>query len=211
MFIGGGGFGGAGGGGGDGGAPSWLIYLFGSLITIFFACSIYARCHCCREWLESKIPCLKGPFCGCCGKQPTTPCYLCGDRIKDDPWNDGSHRKECASRNEAVLGAMPTPYAVNCPKCGKKLRVWPKRGSFFTCDDKDCPQEENAKLINIGTNRLNCFICDYDLCLSCAKRKDAAAAKNAPTLSLNVSQLPTEIAPPPSYEESQHTVVSEYV
>ena len=154
VFI----FGGGGGGGGGGGIPTWLLVL---IVVVIVLCCICACIYYSDEDTSFS-------------DEATTPCYLCQARIKDTPWNDGSHRKECAQRNRSFLATLPMPFAVNCPKCEKLLRQWPERGSFFTCDDSAC-HVRDQKIVNTGRNRFNCFVCDYDLCITCARRKDNAS------------------------------------
>ena len=51
------------------------------------------------------------------------------------------------------------------------LRLWPANlGLGFHCDDPDC-RSPGDEIKNSGFNRLNCFICDYDICMACANRK----------------------------------------
>ena len=38
---------------------------------------------------------------------PRTPCYLCLAGIPDEPWNDRSHRRNCAQRNAGQLQSFP--------------------------------------------------------------------------------------------------------
>ena len=38
----------------------------------------------------------------------------------------------------------------------------------FSCDGPHC--ESTGPIVNVGTNRFNCFICDFDLCRRCAER-----------------------------------------
>ncbi len=51
------------------------------------------------------------------------------------------------------------------------LRLWPANlGLGFHCDDSDC-RTPGDEIKNSGFNRLNCFLCDYDICMACANRK----------------------------------------
>ncbi len=53
----------------------------------------------------------------------------------------------------------------------KVLRLWPANlGLGFHCDDSDC-RTPGDEIKNSGFNRLNCFLCDYDICMACANRK----------------------------------------
>ena len=59
------------------------------------------------------------------------------------------------------------PYDAYCPKCEGRLRLWPAKGHPFYCDQ--CPPEKKDILKkSTGRNRLNCFLCDYDICVDCA-------------------------------------------
>ncbi len=59
---------------------------------------------------------------------PRTQCYLCLADIPEEPWNDRSHRRNCAAQNAAELASFPEPYPVHCPKCGSTLKQWPAKG-----------------------------------------------------------------------------------
>jgi len=57
---------------------------------------------------------------------------------------------------------------VRCPTstCGQKLRLWPAMEGTWYCDS--CPPSKKIfPKTNDGNNRLNCFLCDYDLCTEC--------------------------------------------
>ena len=64
---------------------------------------------------------------------------------------------------------FPEPYNVLCPKCGSRLKQWPSRGPEFYCEGVGCTRV--GGIDNNGSNRFNCFICDYDLCLQCVRRQ----------------------------------------
>lgn len=58
---------------------------------------------------------------------------------------------------------------ITCRKCTCNLRIWPATlGSNFTCDQPHCINE-GFEIVNNGTNRLNCYVCDFDMCSDCAK------------------------------------------
>lgn len=108
--------------------------------------------------------------CGGLKEKDTIPCYLCDKRVSMGQWNDGSHRRSCANKKRAALERMPRPLEVNCPNCRQVLRLWPQNlGAGFHCDNTECrsPRDE---MVNSGYNRLNCFTCDYDICMACANR-----------------------------------------
>ena len=51
------------------------------------------------------------------------------------------------------------------------LRLWPAHlGEGFNCDSQDCKIPKDEMMYNSGYNRLNCFDCDYNLCMTCANR-----------------------------------------
>ena len=53
------------------------------------------------------------------------------------------------------------------------LRLWPANlglGEGYICDSIDCKTSKDEVILNSGYNRLNCFVCDYDLCMTCANR-----------------------------------------
>ena len=51
------------------------------------------------------------------------------------------------------------------------LRLWPAHlGKEFNCDSQDCKIPKEEMMYNSGYNRLNCFDCDYNLCMTCANR-----------------------------------------
>ena len=52
-------------------------------------------------------------------------CPLCQEEIPQGLWNDGTHRKECAEKNNDKLRSLPKPKPpVGCSDCGKVLRLW---------------------------------------------------------------------------------------
>lgn len=95
-------------------------------------------------------------------------CYLCRVYVNDSHWNDGSHRKDCATRNRQLIQNWPKINS-KCFRCFKRLIQWPKIGPHFYCDGTYCPLN-GASIKNTGSNRFNCFICDFDLCLNCINR-----------------------------------------
>ena len=73
------------------------------------------------------------------------------------------------------------PYDAYCPHCSARLRLWPAKGIIwnrilliilpltghpFYCDE--CPYEGDVLKPSTGQNRLNCFLCDFDCCVSCS-------------------------------------------
>jgi len=100
----------------------------------------------------------------------TIPCYLCLNKVRNSEWDSGDHRKRCAFKNQRELLNYPRPYNAYCPNCSEKLRLWPAKGHPFYCDE--CPGQKRFVLKrSSGHNRLNCFLCDYDICASCAAAK----------------------------------------
>jgi hypothetical protein len=97
----------------------------------------------------------------------TIPCYLCLNKVRNSEWDSGDHRKRCAFKHQRELLNFPQPYNSYCPNCREKLRLWPAKGHPFYCDE--CPVSERTVLKrSSGHNRLNCFLCDFDRCASCA-------------------------------------------
>jgi len=100
----------------------------------------------------------------------TIPCYLCLNKVRNSEWDSGDHRKRCAFKNQRELLNYARPYNAYCPQCREKLRLWPAKGHPFYCDE--CPGHKRFVLKrSTGHNRLNCFLCDYDVCVSCAAAK----------------------------------------
>merc|ERR1711892_1262112 len=108
----------------------------------------------------------------------TTPCYLCGLRVKNRDWENETHRRECKDRNNEELNSFPEPYAISCPHCRGQLKLWPAKGCPFLCDDwapkkgKKC-KSKGREIPSRGENRFNCFVCDYDLCEECVIARGA--------------------------------------
>ena len=51
----------------------------------------------------------------------------------------------------------------------KVLRLWPPHmGEQFTCNNSDCQSPKDELMFNSGYNRLHCFACDYNICMTCA-------------------------------------------
>ena len=50
---------------------------------------------------------------------------MCDTKVKKTFWDNGSHRQNCAMKNDLTLQEMPESDSV-CQECYKKLRVWPK-------------------------------------------------------------------------------------
>jgi len=99
-------------------------------------------------------------------------CYLCVQRVSFSQWKQGSHRRKCAETNKEVLKRMKSPEnnKIRCPKCGARLRVWPaNHGPPFSCSSSHCPIVGRVR--SSGSNRFNCFLCNFDLCESCVYRK----------------------------------------
>ena len=142
----------------------WVIYIFAALMgsALLRVCLRICYKRCKKSFGGTTL-----------NYVPTMPCYLCLGDVKLAFWTDGSHRKACARGNMSVLAALRTPFTfARCPKCENRLRQWPDRGTYFTCDGANCPLGEAAKIVNNGENRFNCFVCDYDLCLTCVRRTD---------------------------------------
>ena len=99
-------------------------------------------------------------------------------------WANGSHRMRCAKKNQHVIETMPIVYDIKCPGCTRKLRLWPNLGDPFKCDEgPDCLSTmvgpyAPGDIQNDGTNRFNCFRCDYDLCRSCVRNKMMGVSTN---------------------------------
>merc|ERR1711915_907206 len=94
-------------------------------------------------------------------------CYLCLEDISTQVWHRDNHRTACASRNTAKMGCLVTHQSIKCFKCGSKMRIWSDQGPAFYCDSGLPCKNYNKKLSSIGGNRLNCFLCDFDLCRKC--------------------------------------------
>merc|ERR1711915_164682 len=95
------------------------------------------------------------------------PCYLCLDKVRNSEWDSGEHRRKCAYFNQRELLSFPQPYDAYCPECHERLRLWPAKGHPFYCDE--CPTDRRDVLKrSTGQNRLNCFLCDYDCCVTCS-------------------------------------------
>ena len=41
-------------------------------------------------------------------------------------------------------------------------------GEQFTCNNSDCQSPKDELMFNSGYNRLHCFACDYNICMTCA-------------------------------------------
>ena len=66
---------------------------------------------------------------------------------------------------------FPQPYEAYCTTCNEQLRLWPAKGHPFYCDmcHIRVPASKKSGLKrSTGHNRLNCFLCDYDVCVNCA-------------------------------------------
>ena len=61
---------------------------------------------------------------------------------------------------------FPQPYEAYCTNCNEQLRLWPAKGHPFYCDK--CPPNQSGLKRSTGHNRLNCFLCDFDVCMNCA-------------------------------------------
>jgi len=128
-----------------------------------------------------------GRLCGSQGE--SIVCYLCLDEIHHSVWNTGEHRKQCASRNTSQLTSYSVHPSLKCSKCSAKLKLWPAQGPGFSCDSglESCPGK--SKLIpSSGDNRYNCFLCDYDLCVSCTRELADRQTDNAQTSKQNGHQ-----------------------
>lgn len=99
-------------------------------------------------------------------------------RVIDSSWLDGSHRQECALKNGLFFSNANTTN-VQCPQCFGYLIQWPDKGAHFTCHGSGCLFKGDS-IVNTGSNRFNCFLCDYDLCFACVKRSGAVAANTNP-------------------------------
>ncbi len=93
------------------------------LIIIVVVVVVLVCCYYCAKAFEEDEDSGTGFTSG-----PTTPCYLCLARVGDEAWNSGTHRKLCAQKNVTFLSTLPMPYPITCPRCQKRLRLWPDRG-----------------------------------------------------------------------------------
>jgi len=100
-------------------------------------------------------------------QEGTIACNLCLSKVRNSEWDSGEHRRQCFFQNQQELLSYPKPYEAYCPKCSEKLRIWPAKGRPFYCDE--CPYPQNEKLQrSTGQNKLSCFHCDFDCCVSCS-------------------------------------------
>ena len=68
---------------------------------------------------------------------------------------------------------MKTTEKIKCKQCKKSLRLWPKMGAEFYCDNNySCEASQGNAIVNTGINRYNCFRCDLDYCLSCKEEME---------------------------------------
>ncbi|TRY70488.1 hypothetical protein TCAL_10104 [Tigriopus californicus] len=142
--------------------PDWAKLLLGSLTIFGFVAAIFILRLCLKECHKRKVARSQN--------QPVT-CYLCQDRVPKRLWDNGEHRKKCATRHKSKLATFETPKpGLRCPRCHKRMRLWTKGlGPPFKCCSSDCPILGTIQ--NNGQNRFNCFPCDYDLCDSCWRRQ----------------------------------------
>ncbi len=105
--------GGGGGSGGDGEGGTWGAIVGSVFSVLFLGCCVW---QCCLA------PYLYKP------DNSKTTCYLCLVEIPNAQWDDGSHRRRCAANFARTLNAMAKSDTESCPKCGDKLRKWPKQG-----------------------------------------------------------------------------------
>ena len=140
------------------------------VIVLVFGCCCWvciAAC-CCEDDITSRGEVGKDEA---VGDDDYTSCYLCTRKIRQDLWESGEHRRRCAEENADILEVMEEAHKnVTCPRCGKCLKLFPARGQFFICQGGGCEQGHSS-CVNTGTNRFNCFICDYDLCLTCMNKR----------------------------------------
>ena len=74
---------------------------------------------------------------------------------------------KCVPLKEKFHYSFPRPYDVFCPMCKGRLALWPKSANKFSCSQ--CPPNSRGMIENTGTNRLNCFLCDFDSCTDCSR------------------------------------------
>jgi len=118
----------------------------------------------------------------------TIPCYLCLRKVRNSEWDSGEHRRECFFQNQRELLSYPKPYEAYCPECSEKLRLWPAKGYPFYCDECPYPQKERLKR-STGQNRLNCFLCDFDCCVSCSDAERFQKRMNTTSSGWNKPQI----------------------
>merc|ERR1712013_211982 len=110
----------------------------------------------------------------------------------------GDPQGECRERNREEYSRFAEPYAISCPHCTSRLKLWPAKGAPFLCDDwapstgKNC-RSRGREIPSNGENRLNCFVCDYDLCVDCVNKRGAVKISGI---------FKDDIDQPPSYFEA---------
>jgi len=168
-------------GGGGGGWPTGGLDDLGiGLICMVVAVAVFVLCFncfyygCCDALFGSdNEPTPKSTRSGQrAAKKRKTLCYLCQSEINNFLWDNGTHRRMCGNTTsgKTKLEAMPQPFNVFC-QCGDKLRLWPEMEGTWNCDT--CPSSSEVfPKTNDGNNRLNCFLCDYDICAECAGNEE---------------------------------------
>jgi len=148
--------------------PTWAIVLIIVLVAIVLICICFSMSSTSDnvgfEKVDRQGSILNRQF----TYEGTIPCYLCLNKVRNSEWDSGEHRKRCAFKNQRELLSYPQPYDAYCPNCRDRLRLWPEKGHPFYCDE--CPLDKRDVLKrNTGENRLNCFLCDFDVCVNCCE------------------------------------------
>merc|ERR1712080_2434 len=101
--------------------------------------------------------------------QGTAQCYLCLERVPQNEWSSGEHRRQCSSTSFKYEKMMKHP-SKKCPLCHQHLRQWPQLEvyllDYFKCYSGECGEREVIN--NTGDNRFTCFACDVSFCQQCA-------------------------------------------
>ncbi len=192
-------------------------------VLVFIACTICAMVCCCcfRSCTEKQDE--SNHTDAAASKSTTTStrrCHLCLEEVGAAAWSSGSHRRACARENRHLLRAIPTlSDRVRCHNCGSELRLWPLMGAEedFRCQERwpPCRYDCNGGTMHEsdGFNRLVCFACDFDLCISCAENRMGLHGRSPATAGINLGPATAGINMeeqedlPPSYDEAIRATV----
>ena len=143
-----------------GGGGSWVIGVIGVICGGIVLGGLY---HLCKK--HDVVNSVNG------WREGSIPCYLCLSEVRNSQWDSGAHRRSCATSHARQLAVMSRHPTKKCPQCHELLRLWPRQGHPFYCDNNRNCNSGGSIIVNTGINRYNCFSCDIDFCLPCIERE----------------------------------------
>lgn len=156
----------------------------------------------------------------------TEQCHLCLERIWNDKWMSGEHRRQCSATLFQKLDKMPQHHSKKCPLCRETVRMWPElgeemnQGDAFKCYNSQClnvsEESEDGNLIqrmvhdcvigpklgdiqNNGNNRFCCFLCNVSFCLQCVNAVEANSVNPGEVEKPSLIKK-SSLSPPPDVE-----------